>query len=143
MNTPLCNRCKKRPPSDDGVHCLPCRVALMPPLHTRLDLDERINVLEGLEANLRARLLNAERPQHMLEHAAHLEREAQILLDKASAIRAGVLSDATCSVEIRLQLDDVLMEQHILRMCLRRGWKVARIRKMIERLKRVEAKENG
>lgn len=138
-NKGLCACCGRQPVStdSDGValrFCIACRVRIAPKPQTRIDLDERVTLLEAFEDNLRARLLNAEKPQIMLEHAAHLERQAQILIEKANAIRFGVQVDSSSVGEIRESLRDCSTEKTLLQYCIRRGWKVRRIEKMIEML---------
>src|SRR5687768_7563463 len=90
----LCGCCGKQPVSTDSDgnalrHCIACRVRIAPRMETRLDMDERVRLLDALQENLRSRLLNAQQPTHMLAHADALERQAMLLLEKAQAIRIG------------------------------------------------------
>lgn len=101
-------------------------------------LQERIEVLEALERQLRARLLNAREPQHMQRHAAKLRNDAQVLLDLATQIESGQCNDVANVSEITVALIDCVNEREILCYARKRGLKPKQIKRLVQMSRNLE-----
>ena len=95
------------------------------------DFAERLQVLDAVERNLRSAILNVNNPQHMVEHAEKLERDADVLLQQARHIREILHVDSLNIAEIHNQLKATVREQRAIQYAVRRGWKPKYIRRLL------------
>lgn len=101
-----------------------------------MDIKERIEVLTARERNLRSSILSVQHPSIMLDHAAKLEDDAQMLIAKAKVIRATLLQATESIADIRMELFDVTLELAVLEHMQRLGMKPKKFKRLMQRIKK-------